>query len=414
MSKLFYIIGLIVSGLAFLYWFDCENLDACQGFGLFAKHAESTTRDIPPSIALPGFTVKDGSKQVVSLEDHFRFPKSNALPLSPVKLPQAIGDMSTYIQKNPNRQLEVVGYYNGQEGKPSNAKFANWGLARADQLKQKLVKAGFPEHLIIPIAKKNNTLKFEKDTLYGGLEASYKPRSFAGLSIKDADNVVAQSNQSLWFLNPKTDNNNVDDFNKEFQQIADYLKKNPNREITISSSYRDDPTKKIGENRAEVIKKKLISTGISPNKIFVVAKKEPYLHASNDTIYNPIDLLFRVSEATAKDLLANKRPLRFNSNSADLLLSKQLEEYLNNVKTFLLQDATKNVSLTGHTDSDGKDSANLKLGKKRAEDVKQRLTRMGIAADRIKTDSKGETQPLASNQTKAGKAENRRVEIIVQ
>ena len=412
MSKLFYIIGLIVSGLAFLYWFDCENLDACEGFGLFAQHAGET--DSPPIPSYPGFTVKDGNQSVVSLKDHFRFPKSNALPLSPVELQKAIGDMKKHIQEHPNRQLEVVGYYNDQEGKPSNAKFANWGLARADQLKQQLVNAGIPANLIVPTAKKDNSLMFEKDTLYGGLEASYKSRAINPLVIKDADNPVAQSSKNLWFLNPKSDNNNVNDFDKEFQQIADYLKKNPNREITISGTYKDDTTKKMGEDRANIIKTKLIAMGISPDKIDVIARKEPYLHTSNDTIYSPIDFLFKVSEAKAKDLLANKRPLRFNSNSADLLLSKELQEYLNDVKTFLLQDASKNVVLTGHTDSDGKDAINMTLGKKRADDVKVRLVNMGIAVDRISTTSKGETDPIATNSTKAGKAQNRRVEVSVQ
>ncbi|MGB0930323.1 MAG: OmpA family protein [Chitinophagales bacterium] len=419
MSRIFYLIGLIVSGLAFLYWFDCENLDACEGFGLFAQHAGTDVDTSPPPPLIttnrPAFMVKDGNKQVVSLKDHFRFSKSDIRPLSsPTQLQKAVADMKTYIQQNPNRQLEVVGYYNNQEKNPSNSIFANLGLARADQLKQLLVNAGIPAHLIVPIARKDDLLKLEQDTVYGGIEAKYQVRSMASLNIVDADNIVAISANNLWFLNPKTENNNVKDFDKEFQQIADYLKKNPNREVTISGNYRDDATKNLGEARAAIIQKRLESMGIPSSKIEVGAKKDPYLHASNDTVYSPIAFLFKVSEATAKDLLAKKRPLRFNSNSADLLLSKELQKYLNDVKTYLLQDTNKNVLLTGHTDSDGKDTANQTLGKKRAEDVKVRLVNMGIAVDRISTSSKGEKEPIATNNTSAGKAQNRRVEISVQ
>lgn len=416
MSRLFYLIGLLVSGLAFLYWFDCENLDACEGFGLFAQHRGVTTPiESTTSPELPGFTVQDGNKSVIALQDHFRFPKSNALPISPNKLPKGIQDMSAYIQQHPNnKQLEVIGYYRDDEGKPNNPKFDNWGLARADQLKQKLVKAGFPAELIIPIAKKNNTLKLEKDTVYGGLAASYQPRAIAPLMVKDADNLVAEASRNLWFLKPKTDNNNLKDFDKQFQKMADYLKKNPNRLITLSSRYFDDPSKKLGEDRANLAKQKLIALGIPDRNIEIVAIKDPYLHASNDTIYSPIDFRFKVSEETAKDLLANKRPLRFNSNSSDLILSKELQKYLNDVKTFLLQDNSKNVLLTGHTDSDGNDALNQKLGKKRAEDVRKRLADMGIDVERISTSSKGESEPIASNKTNAGKAQNRRVEIIIQ
>ncbi len=138
---------------------------------------------------------------------------------------------------------EVIGYYRDDEGKPNNPKFDNWGLARANQLKQKLVKAGFPPELIIPIAKKNNTLKLEKDTVYGGLAASYQPRAISPLVVEDADNLVAETESKSLFLKPQTDKNNLNDFDKEFQKMADYLKKNPNRLITLSSRYFDDPSK---------------------------------------------------------------------------------------------------------------------------------------------------------------------------
>ncbi len=170
----------------------------------------------------------------------------------------------------------------------------------------------------------------------------------------------------------------------------------------------------MGEDRANLVKERLIGLGIPNRNIEIVAIKDSYLHASNDTIYSPIDFSFKVSEATAKDLLANKRPLRFNTNSSDLILSKELQKYLSDVKTFLLQDNSKNILLTGHTDSDGNGTLNQKLGKKRAEDVKKRLANMGIDLGRISTSSKGESEPIASNKTNAGKAQNRRVEIIIQ
>ncbi len=423
MSRLFYLIGLIVSGLSFLYWFDCENLDACEGFGLFAQHAgegTNTAKKSPPTTTstktYPGFTVKDNQIEVVSLKEHFRFPESNARPtsFSPQLQEKVVDVMKTYLQENPNRQIEVIGYYSDQEKNPPNSTFPNLGLARADHLKQQLINAGVPAHLVIPLAKKDNSLAFENKSLHGGLEAGFQPRSRASLNIKDADNVVATSANNIWFLNPKTENNNVNDFDKEFQKIADYLKKNPNREIAVSGSYSVGANQKLGMDRASIIKKKLEAMGVPSGKIEVIAKEDAFLHASNDTVYSPISFLFKVSEATAKDLLANKRPLRFNSNSADLLLSNELQKYLNDVKTYLLQDTNKNVLLTGHTDSDGKEEVNEVLGKKRAEDVKKRLINMGIAANRISTTSKGEIEPIATNKTATGKAQNRRVEISVQ
>ncbi|MES2847898.1 MAG: OmpA family protein [Bacteroidota bacterium] len=71
------------------------------------------------------------------------------------------------------------------------------------------------------------------------------------------------------------------------------------------------------------------------------------------------------------------------------------------------------ISITGHTDSDGSDAANLTLSQKRAAAVKDALAKeFGIDAARIETDGKGETKPVADNKTKEGKAANRRVEFI--
>ena len=71
------------------------------------------------------------------------------------------------------------------------------------------------------------------------------------------------------------------------------------------------------------------------------------------------------------------------------------------------------VRVVGHTDSDGNAAANLDLSKRRAEAVKESLSKnFGIAATRIETDGKGQTEPLAPNNTTEGKAKNRRVEFV--
>ena len=67
----------------------------------------------------------------------------------------------------------------------------------------------------------------------------------------------------------------------------------------------------------------------------------------------------------------------------------------------------------GHTDSIGTDEYNQKLSMRRVESVKAYLVSKGIPANQIKTEGKGESQPVASNKTREGRAQNRRVEIEV-
>ncbi len=71
------------------------------------------------------------------------------------------------------------------------------------------------------------------------------------------------------------------------------------------------------------------------------------------------------------------------------------------------------VKIVGHTDSDGQDAANLDLSKRRAASVRKALSELfRVKPDRLETDGMGESQPVAPNDTPAGKALNRRVEFI--
>lgn len=69
------------------------------------------------------------------------------------------------------------------------------------------------------------------------------------------------------------------------------------------------------------------------------------------------------------------------------------------------------VIATGHTDSIGTDSYNQKLSERRATSVKEHMVSKGVAAAKITTLGKGETQPVATNKTGEGRAKNRRVDI---
>src|SRR5712691_4783241 len=80
--------------------------------------------------------------------------------------------------------------------------------------------------------------------------------------------------------------------------------------------------------------------------------------------------------------------------------------------TVMKDKPSMKVSVEGHTDSIGSDTYNQKLSERRAQAVRDYMVSQGIDAARISVKGWGKTKPIASNKTEAGRAENRRVEII--
>jgi outer membrane protein OmpA-like peptidoglycan-associated protein len=103
----------------------------------------------------------------------------------------------------------------------------------------------------------------------------------------------------------------------------------------------------------------------------------------------------------------------FISGKAELMASAM--QKLNNVAEALTkQDTESKIVVEGHTDSQGGAAYNQDLSERRAQAVRDYLVTRGIAADRITAQGFGLTRPIADNNTPEGRANNRRVEIVVQ
>ena len=99
----------------------------------------------------------------------------------------------------------------------------------------------------------------------------------------------------------------------------------------------------------------------------------------------------------------------FDSDVIKPTAASNLQELARSLNKF----GESNILIVGHTDSQGDDAYNMGLSQRRANSASAYLQSQGVPASRITTAGRGESEPVASNDTEAGKAQNRRVEIAI-
>ncbi len=103
--------------------------------------------------------------------------------------------------------------------------------------------------------------------------------------------------------------------------------------------------------------------------------------------------------------------VNFNTGSAKLVTGSQ--DILDAAVNVLRENPSVSVIVEGHTDSRGSDAFNQRLSERRAQSVVKYLVSRGIDANRLTARGRGESMPVASNDTKDGRRKNRRVDLIV-
>jgi outer membrane protein OmpA-like peptidoglycan-associated protein len=101
----------------------------------------------------------------------------------------------------------------------------------------------------------------------------------------------------------------------------------------------------------------------------------------------------------------------FDFDKSDL--KPQAKTNIQKLVASLNENADTDILVIGHTDNVGRAEYNLGLSNRRAASVKSYAVAQGLSSSRIKTEGKGASEPIASNETEAGRAENRRVEIVI-
>ncbi len=121
-----------------------------------------------------------------------------------------------------------------------------------------------------------------------------------------------------------------------------------------------------------------------------------------------------VGVARQGDNLVLRMPADVTFATAQASIDNRFYPVLDDVAAVLNRYDQSIVDIIGHADSDGAEDFNLDLSRRRASSVAQYLVSRNVLADRLYVDGRGESQPVATNATAEGKAQNRRVEILIR
>lgn len=212
-----------------------------------------------------------------------------------------------------------------------------------------------------------------------------------------------------------------------WQAIASSIIQNKGGRLYLQGSYaasETNPTKygNLGIARAEAIKNKLIAMGAPAAAIITSGHKtggaffagNTYIGGVNFFTETPKNTPTSIGQNTPQDikgLLIQPLNLYFGTNEREIKMTPQIKAYFDELKVYLAKNPTAKVSVLGFTDNQGDSLKNVALSANRAEMVKDFMVSKKFDTAKLVVRGKGPLRPIGNNETDAGRAQNRRVEV---
>ena len=210
------------------------------------------------------------------------------------------------------------------------------------------------------------------------------------------------------------------------QHVKTHLGNNTKKSIDITAFYTGSEVNtsafpNLGIARANSIKNYLSTQGIPSRQINIFGKENNDLVITDSLYMDPVR--YAISEGNSQEeqeLEALKK--RFNDNplilyfqngQASINPTDEQRQKIADISRYLDKVEGSSITIEGHTDNTGARTANISLGLKRANAIKQDFIINGIPEEKIITTSKGPDEPLATNTNEGGKAKNRRSVIRI-
>ena len=259
-------------------------------------------------------------------------------------------------------------------------------------------------------------------------QSTLAPAAASGWTIADGSGFTTNSPDYFGYAHNGTAHTGMSPgLETSVASTATYLKGNPDRSLDITGYYMDSETNNsilptLGLARANDIKDLFVNSGVPVNQLNLKDALLPEAAWANDThVTRGIELAFtgkvandtRLADIKAR-LFGKPITLYFGTNDANIALSSQQRTDMADIMYYLDRVPESGLGIGGHTDNRGGRRANLKLSESRAASVRDYLAQKGLSASRMTAKGYGPEQPIASNDDDAGRAQNRRVEVILK
>lgn len=288
-------------------------------------------------------------------------------------------------------------------------------------------------------AKKNNVKKIAPKTITMA-EDEYR----LALATLEADRTATQkanihSNQAIWLVQRATGIMDIDtmfknaSFNEEqkilwyqdqISQVVQSLDTDvdfnlPNKEVVnnlhqaVAGVVTERKTLLMGIESAETKQTQLVKDKEQAKMGF---EQEQAEKRADDERFAKVQALYTPEEANVyrqlNNVLIRAQGFAFKSGSSEIESSNFV--LLNKIIAAIKSFPSADIMVSGHTDNVGSEALNMSLSKARAQTVANFIIQVGlIAEDKVASNGFGKSKPVASNETVAGRAENRRVEILI-
>jgi outer membrane protein OmpA-like peptidoglycan-associated protein len=189
----------------------------------------------------------------------------------------------------------------------------------------------------------------------------------------------------------------------------------PTDTLVIKTWYNEGETngQQLAQQRADAVKALFPNVDASRMKIITdtIAKTADEKYKTEKFAAANFSILANQNSLVKRD--GNKITIYFASNSSAKNVEKEIDDYLNTLVADMKANPNEKVTATGFTDNVGDDAKNLTLSQTRADFVKTLITQKGADGGKVSTLGKGEADPIATNDTEAGRKLNRRVELNI-